>query len=157
MATTTLSSGTKPSVAKINNGTFGKVYINNTLCYEVSKASATVKPSRETVAFAGDMMNDSKIVALDCEFSFTVQKVYTRGQTIAENFKAGNDPRFNIIMRLENPSNGNRYEQVSLSNCWFSDISIANFEHGKLIEEEFSGGFTDYDITSTMADNWTGE
>ena len=25
-----------------------------------------------------------------------------------------------------------------------------NFENGKIVEEEFSGGFTDHDLTTTM-------
>ena len=35
-------------------------------------------------------------------------------------------------------------------NCWYNDVSLMNFETGKIVEEEFSGGFTDYDLTSTM-------
>ena len=32
----------------------------------------------------------------------------------------------------------------------YNDVSLMNFETGKIVEEEFSGGFTDYDLTSTM-------
>lgn len=149
---------TKPKVKQICNGTFGKVYVNNELCYDITKASATLKPSRESVGFAGDLMNDSKITALDGEWSFTVKKVYARGKALAEKLKQGIDPRADITMYLKDPT-GVGYENVALQNCWFNDISLANFERGSLIEEEFSGGFTDYAHTTTMGTDtqWDGE
>ena len=53
------------------------------------------------------------------------------------------------MARLEDPDNGG-YETIQLDNCWYNDVSLMNFENGKIVEEEFSGGFTDYDLTSTM-------
>ena len=53
------------------------------------------------------------------------------------------------MARLEDPDNGG-YETIQLDNCWYNDVSLMNFENGKIVEEEFSGGLTDYDLTSTM-------
>ena len=54
-----------------------------------------------------------------------------------------------MVARLEDPDNGG-YETIQLDNCWYNDVSLMNFETGKIVEEEVSGGFTDYDLTSTM-------
>ena len=42
-------------------------------------------------------------------------------------------------------------ERVVLYNCWFGDLTLMSFETGKVMEEEFSGGFTDFDFPDTVA------
>ena len=107
------------------------------------------RTNRESVSFAGDTTNDSKLMGVDYEFSYTVRKVYSRGKEIADGHKKGKDTRHTLVARLEDPDNGG-YETIQLDNCWYNDVSLMNFETGKIVEEEFSGGFTDYDLTSTM-------
>ena len=93
--------------------------------------------------------NDSKLMGVDYEFSYTVRKVYSRGKAIADGHKKGQDTRHTLVARLEDPDNGG-YATIQLDNCWYNDVSLMNFENGKIVEEEFSGGFTDHDLTTTM-------
>ena len=41
-------------------------------------------------------------------------------------------------------------ERVVLYNCWFGDLTLMSFEAGKVMEEEFSGGFTDFSFPDTV-------
>ena len=88
-------------------------------------------------------------MGVDYEFSYTVRKVYSRGKEIADGHKKGQDTRHTLVARLEDPDNGG-YETIQLDNCWYNDVSLMNFENGKMVEDEFGGGFTDYDLTTTM-------
>lgn len=74
---------------------------------------------------------------------------YIQGKAIADGHKKGQDTRHTLVARLEDPDNGG-YETIQLDNCWYNDVSLMNFENGKIVEEEFSGGFTDHDLTTTM-------
>ena len=124
-----MAESVKPRGNQLCSGTFGKLWIDGSL--------------------AGDTTNDSKLMGVDYEFSYTVRKVYSRGKEIADGHKKGKDTRHTLVARLEDPDNGG-YETIQLDNCWYNDVSLMNFETGKIVEEEFSGGFTDYDLTSTM-------
>ena len=139
----------KPRGNQLCSGTFGKLWIDGMLAYEVYKFEAKEKTNRESVSFAGDTTNDSKLMGVDYEFSYTVRKVYSRGKAIADGHKKGQDTRHTLVARLEDPENGG-YETIQLDNCWYNDVSLMNFENGKIVEEEFSGGFTDHDLTTTM-------
>ena len=77
----------KPRGNQICSGTFGKLWIDGMLAFEVYKFEAKEKTNRESVSFAGDTTNDSKLMGVDYEFSYTVRKVYSRGKAIATVIK----------------------------------------------------------------------
>jgi hypothetical protein len=41
-------------------------------------------------------------------------------------------------------------ERLVLNNCWFGDLVLMSFENAKVLEEEYSGGFTDFDFPDTV-------
>ena len=113
----------KPRGNQICSGTFGKLWIDGMLAFEVYKFEAKEKTNRESVSFAGDTTNDSKLMGVDYEFSYTVRKVYSRGKAIADGHKKGQDTRHTLVARLEDPDNGG-YETIQLDNCWYNDVSL---------------------------------
>lgn len=133
----------KPTAPRVISGTHGYVYWDNDIVFEVSSASASIKPDREDVTFAGDMWKDSKLLALGGEFTIKVRKVFSRAKKISESFAKGQDPRSELIFKLDDPD-AYGAERIALHNCWFNDLSLIDFENGKLSEDEFSGGFTSH-------------
>ena len=141
--------GVKPTAPRVMSGTHGKVWWNGELVYEVSSASATIKPDREDVTFSGDMWKDSKLMALGGEWNIKIKKVFSRAKALAEAFKKGEDPRAELIFKLDDPDAFGA-ESVALHNCWFNDIPLYNAENGKTSEEEYSGGFTNFDYLDSV-------
>lgn len=82
-----MAESVKPRGNQLCSGTFGKLWIDGSLAYEVYKFEAKEKTNRESVSFAGDTTNDSKLMGVDYEFSYTVRKVYSRGKEIADGHK----------------------------------------------------------------------
>ena len=141
----------KPTAPRVMSGTFGMLYWDGEPVYEVSSFEAKLKVNRETVTFAGDMTEDSKLMGTAGEWSFKVKKVFSRGQTkIATQIKKGIDPRCQFIGKVDDPD-AYGSERLVLDNCWFGDLTLMSFETGKVLEEEFSGGFTDFDFPDTVA------
>ena len=35
-------------------------------------------------------------------------------------------------------------ERLVIENAWFNELTLQKFENAKMIDEEYSGGFTDY-------------
>jgi hypothetical protein len=137
---------TKPTAPRVMSGTHGKLYWDGELIFECNSFEAKLKLNRETVTFAGDMTEDSKLLGTAGEWSAKIKKIFSRGQIkVAQAIKAGRDPRSQFIGVLNDPD-AYGSERVVLNNCWFGDITLMSFETGKLLEEELSGGFTDYDF-----------
>ena len=141
----------KPTAPRVMSGTFGMLYWDGDPIFEVNAFEATLKLNREGVTFAGDMMEDSKLTGTAGEFTFKVKKVFSRGQIkLAEEIKRGRDPRSQLIGKLSDPDAFGS-ERVVLDNCWFGDLVLMAFESGNLLEEEFTGGFTDFSFPDLVA------
>ena len=67
----------KPTAPRVMSGTFGMLYWDGEPVYEVSSFEAKLKVNRETVTFAGDMTEDSKLMGTAGEWSFKVKKVFS--------------------------------------------------------------------------------
>lgn len=132
------------------HGTHGYVLWNGMPVMETSKFKFTVKTDREDMQFANEMVKDTKLVALSGEWSMTVRKVYSRAKEFADAFKKGVDVRVSFVGTLSDPD-ALGMEKVSVSNCWFNDLDLMNVEIGKIVEEEFSGGFTDWEYNDYVA------
>lgn len=126
------------------HGTHGYILWNGVPVMEVSKFKFTIKTDREDMQFANEMVKDTKLVSLSGEWSMTVRKVYSRAKALADSFKIGVDERVSFIGTLSDPD-ALGMEKVTVDNCWFNDLDLMNVEVGKIVEEEFSGGFTDWD------------
>lgn len=134
---------------RIISGTHGYLYWDGDLVYEVSSVEASIKTDREDVTFAGDMWKDSKLMSLGGEGTIKIRKVFSRAKTLAKAFSEGKDPRSELIVKLEDPDSFGS-ERVALHNCWFNDVPLASFENGKIVEEEFSFGFSSFDYLDSI-------
>ncbi len=139
----------KPNAPRVMSGTFGMFYWGGEPVYEVNSFEAKLKVNRETVTFAGDMTEDSKLMGTAGEWSVKIKKIYSRGAELAKQIKQGLDPRMTFIGKVDDPDAFGS-ERCVLYNCWFGDISLMSFETGKVLEEEYSGGFTDFDFPDTV-------
>lgn len=127
------------------NGSHGKVWWDNELLFEIEKYECKVTANREDVLIGNSV--DSKIVSLKGEGSFTVKSVINRNvSSYLEAWKAGKDPRATLVGLIEDPDavDGQK-ERCSIDNVWFNELSIMNFEKGKVVEKEFPFGFTPED------------
>lgn len=135
------------------SGSWGRLYWNNELIFEISKYEAKVTANRETVNVGND--EDSKIVSLKGEGSFTIKQVFTRGlDSMIAAWVAGEDVRGNLVTALDDPDAVNgQDERVSFGNVWFNELMVAIAEKGKVVEKEFPFGFTPSDVQflSTIA------
>ena len=133
----------KISAPNIISGTHGKVWWDDSVIYEISSFEATLDTDREDVTFAGDMIKDSKLMSVSGTFTMKVRKVFSRGKSFAAACMQGKDPRSTLISQLKDPAaSGGGYEKIQLTNCWVESVPLTGGENGKVVEEEYKGGFT---------------
>jgi len=134
------------------NGTWGQVWLDGELVFELESFEAKVTANRETVTIG--MSEDSKLVGLKGEGTMKVKKVFDRGKKkLLDAWKKGEDPRSTIVTKLKDPDTvGKQSERVSLDNVWFDELTLTQFEIGKKGEDEYKFGFTpdDADYLDTI-------
>lgn len=140
----------KPTARNILSGTHATSWWDGDVCYEMSKVEVKLKTNRETVTFAGDMIEDSKLMSVSGTVSVTIRKVYSRAAEYAKQIMQGKDPRSTLIFKIDDPDAWG-HERVKLSNVWFEEIPVFSAENGKIVEEEYSGGFTGLEFLDEIA------
>ncbi|WP_276789806.1 phage tail tube protein [Veillonella magna] len=127
------------------NGNHGRVWWDGELLFEISKFEAKVTAEREDVYIGNSI--DSKITGLKGEGSLTIKSVINRNiNKYLEEWKSGRDPRATLVGLLADPDAvDGQNERISLDNVWFNELLLLAFEKGKVVEKEFSFGFTPED------------
>ena len=136
--------GQRPTAPRVMNGKWGMVYLDGEPVWETDSYEAKLKIEREDIDFVMQMAKDSKMTGLTGEWSLKIKKVFSRGAILlADKVKAGNDVRVQIISKLADPDAFGS-ERLVVENAWFNELTLQKFENSKMIDEEFSGGFTDF-------------
>ncbi|MGV7535298.1 phage tail tube protein, partial [Mycobacterium kansasii] len=71
---------------------------------EVKSIESKATMNRETVQMAGSYDEGSKITSISCEGSFIIHKIYSREKEFIEQIQNGEDVRFSIFVKLDDPS-----------------------------------------------------
>lgn len=127
------------------NGSWGQVWMDGELVFEVESFEAKVTANRETVNIGMD--EDSKITSLKGEGTIKVKRVFDRGKkALLEAWKKGEDPRSTLVGKLKDPGTvGKQSSRVSIGNVWFEELTLMQFEQAKKLEDEYKFGFTPSD------------
>lgn len=130
----------------IISGAYGTLWLNNEKIAEIKSIEAKITAERADVQLG--LSVDSKITALKGEGTLVINKVYSRGKKIVEDWLKGKDVRSRIVTSIQDPDTpGKQEERVSIDNVWFNSIDLAKFTRGELIEEEMPFGFTPEDVS----------
>lgn len=140
-----------PRPGEVISGTHGFLWWNSNICYEVTSWEAKIKTNRETMQFAGQMWEDSKLMSISGTWTAKIKKVYSRGKKYAEKFAKGGDERLSLISKLADPDNGGT-ERVQIMSAWLDELTLQAFENGKITEDEFSGGFVGFKYLDEIDD-----
>lgn len=127
------------------NGSHGKAWWDNELLFEIVKFEVKVTANREDVIIGNSV--DSKIVSLKGDITFTLKNVINRNiSKYLEAWKKGLDPRATFVGLIDDPDavEGQK-ERISVENVWFNELTLMTFEKGKVVEKEYTGGFTPED------------
>lgn len=130
---------------RVISGSKGQLWLNGDLLAEVKSIESKATINRETVMMGGSYDEDSKVTSIGCEGSLVINKVFTREREFVEKLQQGKDERFQLFVTLDDPDAYGR-ETVQLENCWFNEVTIAQFEVGTILEREFPFGHTFSDI-----------
>lgn len=129
------------------NGSHGHLWWDGELIFEIAKYECKVTAEREDVIVGNS--KDSKIVVLAGDGNFTIKSVINRNLSkMLEAWKDGTDPRATLVADIDDPDAvDGQAERVSVDNVWFNELTLMAFEKGKVVEKDFTFGFTPEDAT----------
>ena len=135
---------------RVISGTWGEVWLDGDYVSECYGCKLTAKFNKEKIALCGKMVQDNKITSIECTGSVKLYKTSSRmGKLIGDKVKSGQDVRFTIISKLDDPDSYGA-ERVSVTGVSFDDLTIADWEAGKTgtIESPFT--YSDYSYLDTI-------
>lgn len=129
---------------RIMNGTWGQVWLGDDEVGEAYGIQAKINFKKEDVAICGRMGTGKKVTGYDGTGSLKLRKVSSRmAKAIGEEIRNGKDLRFTIISKLADPDSDGT-ERVSLTDVSFDDLTLADWEAGRIIDLEVPFTFGDY-------------
>jgi len=138
------------SAKRVMNGTWGEVWLDGEYVSECYGLQAKVSMNKEDVAVCRQMAKDKKVTSTSMTGSLKMYKVNSRmAIAIGNQIKAGRDPRFVVISKLDDPD-AYGAERIVLRNVSFDDLTLADWEAARngTIESPFS--FTDFDFLDSV-------
>jgi hypothetical protein len=141
------------SAKRVANGTFGQVWLDGDLVSECYGCKLSVKTTKEKVYIPGKMAVDNKITGIELTGTVKLYKCSSRmARLIGEKLKNGQDVRFTLISKLDDPDTYGA-ERISATGVSFDDLTLADWESGKLGQVECPFTYTDYTFLDLMPED----
>ena len=138
------------SAKRVMNGTWGEVWLDGDYVSECSGLQAKIAANKTEINICGKMATDKKITNISCTGTLKLHKVNSRmAIAIGNSIKAGRDPRFTIISKLDDPD-AYGSERVVIRNVSFDDLTLADWEVAKNGAVDAPFTFTDFEFLDSV-------
>lgn len=135
---------------RVINGTFGEVWVDNDYMAEVIGLEAKIKLNTADVNMVRTLKKGTKVTGISGSGTLKLNKVTSYFiKKNGDNIKAGKATRATIITKLDDPE-ALGAERIALNDCVFTELSLADWEAGKLSEESIPFSFSDFDVLEAI-------
>ncbi len=140
--------GYKPE--QVINGTWGEAWLDSEYISEVTGLDAKVTPKTEAISQTRQLIDGTKITGLECKGTLKMNKISSRFiKLLSENLRKGIQSEFTIISKLEDPSSLG-CERVKLIGCVFTELTLADWEMKKNLEESMEFTFRGWEALDVI-------
>lgn len=134
------------------NGTFGEVWVNDEYMSEAIAFKAAITLNKEEVKMTGTLKKGYKYTGTEGKGELKLHKVTSRFlKLISDNIKKGKTTVATIQSNIADPDaldGGN--EMISISDAVFDEVTLADWEAGKLGEETIPFTFGEWEINDVI-------
>lgn len=135
---------------RVINGTFGEVWVDNDYMAEATALEAKMKLDTSEVNMTRTLRKGYKVTGISGSGTLKLNKVTSYFiKKISDNLKAGKATRATIITNLEDPEAFGA-ERIALNDCVFTELTLADWEAGKLGEESIPFSFSDFEVLESI-------
>lgn len=132
------------------NGTFGECWVDNDYMAEVTALQAKMKLDTSEVKRTGTLEKGYKITGISGSGTLKLNKVTSYFlNKVSKDLKKGKATRMTIITNLEDPEAFGA-ERVRIDDCVITELTIADWEAGKLLEESIPFNFSGFEVLDSI-------
>lgn len=138
---------------QVMSGTHGELWLDGELVTECYKCQAKVTLKKTDVPQCGVMWTGKKVESMAGAGSLGMYKINSRmARKIADEIRAGRDPRFTLISKLNDPD-ALGTERVAIKSVSFDDLTLADWEASVFGKIEAPFTFGDFEYIDRVATN----
>lgn len=137
--------------SRIISGTWGQVWLDGVYVAEADGLQAKVSFNREQIKQCRKLTSGRKLMSIEGTGSLSMYKVTSRMAEALSKVKAGTDPAFTIISKLDDPD-AYGAERIVLSGVTFDDLTLADWKAGEIGKVEAPFAFEDYELVDTIVE-----
>lgn len=135
---------------RVVNGSFGEVWVDNDYMAETTGLEAKIKLDTAEVNMCGTLKKGTKVTGISGSGTLKLNKVTSYFiKKIGDNIKAGKATRATIITNLDD-SEAFGAERIAINDCVFTELTLADWESGKLCEESIPFVFSDFTVLDSI-------
>ena len=135
---------------RVLNGTFATLWIDDEEMAEALGLEAKVTLEKAEISQVGTLSKGYKITGVDGKGTVKLNKVSSFFiQKLSANLKQGKTTTCVIRTKLADPDSTGE-EDLTLFGCTFDELTLADWESRKILEESVPFSFGDWEITSTI-------
>lgn len=132
------------------NGNFGEVWVESEYIANATGIEAKMTLSTTKVSLCKSLKSGTKIIGVEGKGTIKLHKVDSYFiKKMAPLLKAGKTFKATIITKLDDPDAFGD-ERVKLIGCVFTELTLADWEHGKLGEESVPFEFSDFEVMDSI-------
>lgn len=132
------------------SGSWGEVWIDSDYMAEATGVEAKVTLTTTDVIQCRTLKKGYKITGIEGKGTLKLNHVTSYFiKRMADTIRAGKTPKATIISKVDDPDAFGA-ERVMLSDCVFTELTLANWEAGKLIEDSIPFSFGDFEVLESV-------
>lgn len=140
------------NASNVINGTYGEVWVDGDYMAQATGLEAKTSVKKTDVNMVGRLSPGKKVTGIENKGTLKMNHVTSEmKQKIADYIKKGKTPTFTIISKLADPDAIKaQAERIKFTGVTFDEITLVDFENGKLGEESYSFEYEDFQFLDVI-------
>lgn len=132
------------------SGSWGEVWIDSDYMAEATGVEAKITLTTTDVTQCRTLKKGYKITGIEGKGTLKLNHVTSYFiNRMAAAIRSGKTPKATIITKVDDPDAFGA-ERIMLSDCVFTELTLANWEAGKLIEDSIPFSFGDFEVLESV-------
>ena len=137
--------------SQVFNGSHGELWIDGESFAEVTAFNAEVNLEKAEIKIVKKLCKNYKVTGYECKGKVKLNKVSSYMiRKLSDSMKQAKQVSCEIISYINDPD-AIGAERVVVKDAVFDKLILADWEAGKMGEEEYDYTFTDWDVLETAA------
>lgn len=134
------------------NGTYGEVWLDGEYMAQTTGLEAKTSVKKTDVPMVGRLSPGKKVTGIENKGTLKMNHVTSEMKLkIADYLKQGKTPYFTLVSKLADPDAINaQAERIKLTGLTFDEVTLVDFENGKLGEESYPFEYEDFEFLDVI-------